>query len=361
MGIYTIVDIETTGGKFNEEGITEIAIFKFDGNNVVDKFVSLVNPEKEIQPFVVNLTGINNKMLTNAPKFYEVAKRIIEITENTILIAHNASFDYRIMRTEFSRLGYNFERDTLCTVQLSKKIFPDLPKYKLGNLCRSLGIPVSKRHRAEGDAFATVKLFELLLHKDTAKEIIAKTIKPINTIKLSDRLTQILADLPSKTGLFYFHDSNGEILYINKSKNIKKAVNNLFLGEAKKIKSLVSKTESISFDLLGNDLMCDLKLHKELKLHEPRYNQKRNQKSNLNGFSNDNMLIIDSGRHDAEQSVILIENNAYIGNTFVDLNHQINNIEILRNLVSSETNDNYNNFLIKNYLQKNKVKKIIRF
>ena len=95
--MYAILDIETTGGKYNEEGITEIAIYKFDGNEVVDQFISLINPERDIQPFVVKLTGINNKMLRNAPKFYEVAKRIIEITEDCILVAHNAEFDYRIL------------------------------------------------------------------------------------------------------------------------------------------------------------------------------------------------------------------------------------------------------------------------
>ena len=104
--MYAILDIETTGGKYNEEGITEIAIYKFDGNEVVDQFISLINPERDIQPFVVKLTGINNKMLRNAPKFYEVAKRIIEITEDCILVAHNAEFDYRILSLEFERLGF---------------------------------------------------------------------------------------------------------------------------------------------------------------------------------------------------------------------------------------------------------------
>ncbi len=122
--MYAILDIETTGGQFNEEGITEIAIYKFDGHEVVDQFISLVNPEKEIQPFVVKLTGINNAMLRSAPKFYEVAKRIIEITQDCIVVAHNSSFDYRILRTEFNRLGYDFIRPTLCTVELSKKLIP---------------------------------------------------------------------------------------------------------------------------------------------------------------------------------------------------------------------------------------------
>ncbi|HIC32661.1 MAG TPA: 3'-5' exonuclease, partial [Flavobacteriaceae bacterium] len=148
--MYSIVDIETTGGKYNEEGITEIAIYKFDGHKVVDQFISLVNPERDIQPFVVNLTGINSNMLKNAPKFYEVAKRIVEITEDTILVAHNAKFDYRILRTEFKRLGFDFERETLCTVELSKTLIPDQKSYSLGKLVRALGIPVSDRHRAAG-------------------------------------------------------------------------------------------------------------------------------------------------------------------------------------------------------------------
>ncbi|GAK95357.1 hypothetical protein Fjoh_3451 [Nonlabens ulvanivorans] len=120
--LYAIVDVETTGGKFNEEGITEIAIYKFDGHEIVDQFASLVNPEKEIQPFVVKLTGINNKMLVRAPKFYEVAKRVIEIMDGAVLVAHNANFDYRMLRIEFERLGYEFQTQTLCTVETGTKI-----------------------------------------------------------------------------------------------------------------------------------------------------------------------------------------------------------------------------------------------
>ena len=161
--MYAILDIETTGGQFNEEGITEIAIYKFDGHEIVDQFISLVNPEIPIQPFVVKLTGINNAMLVSAPKFFEVAKRIIEITSDCIIVAHNASFDYRILRTEFRRLGYNFEAKTICTVELAKKLIPEQPSYSLGKLVRALGIPMADRHRASGDALATVKLFKMLL------------------------------------------------------------------------------------------------------------------------------------------------------------------------------------------------------
>ena len=153
---YAILDIETTGGKYNEEGITEIAIYRFDGDKVVDQFASLVNPEIPIQPFVVNLTGINNAMLRTAPKFHEVAKRIIEITNDAILVAHNAQFDNRILTTEFDRLGYNFDKQTLCTVELAKQLMPDMASYSLGKLVQALGIPIANRHRAGGDALATV-------------------------------------------------------------------------------------------------------------------------------------------------------------------------------------------------------------
>lgn len=175
--MYSIIDVETTGGKFNQEGITEIAIYKFDGKKIIDQFISLVNPEIPIQQYVQNLTGINNKMLRNAPKFFQIAKRILEITEDTILVAHNSSFDYRMLKIEFKRLGFDFLISQICTVKLSKKLIPNKDSYKLGNLVKSLGIPISNRHRAAGDAMATVELFRLLLSKDKKRKIISQLIK----------------------------------------------------------------------------------------------------------------------------------------------------------------------------------------
>lgn len=225
--MYAILDIETTGGKYNEEGITEIAIYRFDGHEIVDQFSSLVNPEKPIQPFVVNLTGINNEMLRNAPKFYEVAKRIIEITDGCIMVAHNALFDNRILTTEFDRLGYPFEKQTLCTVELAKKLIPDMPSYSLGKLVRSLGIPLTDRHRAQGDAKATVALFKMLLAKDISKEIITETLKKDPKRQLAPKLLDIIQNIPSETGVYYMHNEAGNVIYIGKSKTSKK-VNTAF-------------------------------------------------------------------------------------------------------------------------------------
>ncbi|MEN8799507.1 MAG: exonuclease domain-containing protein, partial [Flavobacteriaceae bacterium] len=240
--MYAVLDIETTGGKYNEEGITEIAIHKFDGHQVIDRFISLVNPEKAIQPFVVNLTGINDKMLRTAPKFHEVAKRIVEITEGTVLVAHNAQFDYRVLRTEFGRLGYNFERKTLCTVDLSKRLIPDAESHSLGKLVRSLGIAVSDRHRANGDALATLKLFKFLLTKDSNKSIIRRVIKAEKLGVLSQRQIDIVSEMPSQTGVYYMYNKEGELIYLGKSGDIKRKINALFTKDGEEARKLQKAT-----------------------------------------------------------------------------------------------------------------------
>lgn len=163
--MYAVVDIETSGGRAQVDKITEIAIYIHDGRRVVDEFTTLINPEVSIPPFITNLTGINNQMVANAPKFYEVAKKIVLLTEGKLFVAHNAQFDYGFIQAEFKRLGYDYQRNTLCTVKMSRKIIPGLKSYSLGNLCQSVGIPINNRHRAAGDALATIKLLDLLLEK----------------------------------------------------------------------------------------------------------------------------------------------------------------------------------------------------
>lgn len=276
--MYAILDIETTGGQFNEEGITEIAIYRFNGHKVTDQFISLVNPEKEIQPFVVNLTGINNNMLRSAPKFYEVAKRIVEITEDCILVAHNAQFDYRVLKNEFRQLGFQYDRKTLCSVELSKKLIPDQPSYSLGKLARSLGIPVSDRHRASGDAQATLKLFKLLLVKDKSKNILEESVKNSTNTLLAPRLLNIIDELPASTGVYYIHNSEGKIIYIGKSRNIKKRINQHFTNSSRKAKAIQKEVTAVTYEETGSELIALLKESEEIKLNQPHYNRSRKRK-----------------------------------------------------------------------------------
>ena len=453
--MYAILDIETTGGQFNEEGITEIAIYKFDGHEIVDQFISLVNPEIPIQPFVVKLTGINNAMLQSAPKFFEVAKRIIEMTTDCIVVAHNASFDYRILRTEFRRLGYAFEARTLCTVELSKKLLPEQPSHSLGKLVRALGIPMADRHRASGDALATVKLFKILLEKDLEKTIVKDYIKLEVEKGITPKLLDIVAGLPSKTGVYYIHNEKGKLIYIGKSRNIKKRINQHFTGTTSKCKKIQSEVFTVTYEETGSEMIALLKESDEIKINKPIYNRAQRKsifqlalyaendekgylnlklqkadgrkkeitsftsiqegknalfritshynlcqkltglyvaKNNCfqytikecdgacighvtpdeynkrvqhfidkNSFDNQNMVLIDKGRTISERSAVLIENGIYKGYAFYDLNYQISNIEILRNIIIPMQNNRDTKNIIQGHIRKNTTLKILKF
>ena len=286
--MYAILDIEGTGGKYNEEGITEIAIYQFDGDTVTDKFSSLVNPERKIDPYVTKLTGINNKMLSRAPKFYELAKRIIEITEDCVIVAHNTDFDLRILQLEFDRLGYEYNRTTLCTVELSQKLLPDQESYSLGKLVRSLGIPITDRHRATGDATATLKLFQLLLNKDTDQSIIQDTLKKKVRKRLPKNLKELLDTVPSVTGTYSFYDKNQELIFLGKGKNVKSQVNRHFTKPTRLNKLLLKNVVDITTENTGNNLIAAIKENEIIKRLQPKYNKRRKKI-----FSHE--LVVDEG------------------------------------------------------------------
>ena len=387
-------------------------------------------------------------MLHNAPKFYEVAKRIVEITEGCIVVAHNSSFDYRILKTEFNRLGYTFKRKTLCTVELSKVLIPDQPSYSLGKLTRSLGIAISDRHRADGDAKATVKLFKMLLNKDLKKEIITQTVKTEQKSKMTSNLRTIIEKMPTETGVYYIHNETGDIIYIGKSNNIKKRITQHFTGTNSKSKKIQTLVTAVTFEKTGSELVALLKESEEIKKNKPilnralrktifthalyqfidhngyinlqidranreelpittftnrqsaksfmhnisekyelcqklvglyktnsscfkyevkecagaclqeesveDYNQKVNVLIELHRYDNKNMLIIDRGRYIDEKSVVVIENGIFKGLGFFDLNHQIDNTDVLLSLITPMSNNKDNQHIIQSYVRRNK-------
>ncbi len=392
-------------------------------------------------------------MLRNAPKFYEVAKRIVEITEDTILVAHNADFDYRILKTEFSRLGFAFKRKTICTVELSQQLIPDMESYSLGKLTRALGIPVSDRHRANGDALATVKLFKMLLNKDSDKTIIKQAIRIEKKSTLAPNLKDIIEELPSDTGVYYIHDANGNIIYIGKSNNIRKRITQHFTNKNSKSKKIQVQVAAVTYEKTGSELVALLKESEEIKTNKPLLNRalKRNnftqglysftdengyinlrithikkgqkpittftnRKSGVsfmnrmvesyelcnklcgleksetscfdyeieqchgacvlnespesynkraqavienNSYDNKDMILIDRGRDIDEKSVILIVDGVFKGIGFFDLNHQINNRDILESLITPMDNNRDTQHIIQSYMRKNKRLKIV--
>lgn len=273
--MYAVIDVEATGGKKGEESIIEVAIFLYDGETVVDQLISLVQPDREIDVYVQKLTQITTKMVKTAPKFHELAKRIIEITDGAVIVGHNVEFDYRMLKQEFSKLGYTYYRETIDTLPLSEKHFPDAESYSLGKLSKSLGIPVSDRHRASGDARATLELFKLLQDKDTSKDIILKEFIS-ETNKPSLKFDSILNELPNDTGIFYIFDKNNKIIYLSKSGNIAQSARKLLTGRSSLSNKIKLTAVEITYEITGNELISWLKENQEIKTLNPLLNE--NQK-----------------------------------------------------------------------------------
>ena len=280
--MYAIVDIETTGGSPKTEKITEIAIYLHDGDKITDEFSTLINPEKNIPHYITALTGISNEMVEDAPKFFEVAKEIVEFTDKRILVAHNASFDYKFMKSEFKSLGFDYNRENLCTLRLSRKLLPGYRSYSLGNLCHDLGILIENRHRAAGDALATVKLLEKLLdHSQTTgqEEIMMQSIST-NLKNLHPGLDlKTLSDLPEETGVYYFLNDQGQVIYIGKSKNIRKRImSHLSNNGSRRSIEMKESIAQVDYELTGSELVALLIESSEIKKHAPRYNRAQKRK-----------------------------------------------------------------------------------
>ncbi len=275
---YAIIDIEATGGSPKRDKITEVAIYLCEGEEVIDSFISLINPETEIPPFIRKLTGISNDMVSSAPIFKAVAPRIQEITEDAVFVAHNVQFDYSYIKAEFKRLGYEFRREKLCTVKLSRKIFPDLPSYSLGKLCAQLEIPLSNRHRASGDAFATVKLFNLLQKNDSEEHIQhSLSRKAIEDLLPNGMTLEFLEDLPEETGVYYFHDNKGNVIYIGRTNDIRRRVIQHFVNKTpnSKLWVMVQNTCDVSCEVTGSELIGQILESYEITRLKPKYNRQR--------------------------------------------------------------------------------------
>ncbi len=301
--MYSIVDIETTGGT----KITEISIFIHNGKKVIDEYTTLVNPESNIPPFITSLTGINNHMVRDAPKFYEIAKKVYEITKDTIFVAHSVNFDYNIIQKEFKALGADFKRKKLCTVRLSRKLIPGLKSYSLGALCATQNISIIDRHRARGDAEATAILFEKLLKLDD-RNIFESFLNPRSREATLPPLLskKIFDNLSIKEGVYYFKNEKKDIIYVGKANNIKQRVLSHFYDKAKKEVAMCMQIADISFTETGNELLALLLESSEIKKIYPKYNRaqrRANESIGMFSYEDRNGII-----HLASNKVKLIRN-----------------------------------------------------
>jgi len=278
--LYSVIDIETTGGRADAHKITEIAIYVTDGKEIIKEYQTLLNPERSISNMIQRLTGITPEMVEDAPLFCEVAKKIVEMTKDTVFIAHNVGFDYGFLRQEFAELGFNYVRPRLCTVRLSRKFFPGYPSYSLGNLCQSMGIPIENRHRAGGDALATTILFHKIMAADEEGELPTMLKKFSRKTVLPPNLkAEKFERLPDSCGVYYFLNEKGKVIYVGKSNNIRKRAISHFSSLSKRRNGLFEAIHDIHFEITGSELVALLLESSEIKKYYPQYNraQKRDR------------------------------------------------------------------------------------
>jgi DNA polymerase-3 subunit epsilon len=457
--MFAILDIETTGGSPSSEKITEIAIFFHNGQEVVGEWSTLINPEKNIPYFITGLTGITNEMVADAPKFYEVAKEIVERTENHTIVGHNVNFDYSFIKSEFRRLGFDYHRNTLCTVKLSRKIIPGHKSYSLGKICKDLGIEIRDRHRATGDALATLKLFELLVSKQNGDGEFTLISEPAGRYKnLNEHLTvEDIERLPEECGTYYFFDDQQQLLYIGKSKDIKhRVLNHLGNTTSKRALEMKQRIHTISYELTGSELVALLKESREIKDQKPMYNRAQKRSSfywglytgkdefgyitfrlqrisetaddPITSFNNKkeareiltrmveknwlcqklsglyvtegacfhhtirqcngacvqaeavatynkraetlldslkldqgNVLIVDRGRTEDERSLVRIEKGMYLGYGYISVNESYLSIDQMLECIKPELDNRDIRQILKNWLKKNKVEKMLYY
>jgi DNA polymerase III subunit epsilon len=277
---YAIVDIETTGGHASANGITEIAVYIHNGERVIKHFETLINPQQLIPKFITSLTGIDNDMVADAPTFDEVADVLFEMLNENVFIAHNVNFDYSFVKHQLKQSGYELTAKKLCTVRLGRKIFPGLPSYSLGNLCRSLKIGIENRHRAGGDAKATARLFEYMLANGAQSHIdlmlrrsSAEQWLPLNLDK------EVIDKLPSRPGVYYFHNNKDKIIYVGKAINLKKRVSSHFTHNDpdQKRQNFIRTIHKVSFKQCATELEAIVLESTEIKRLWPRYNKSQKQ------------------------------------------------------------------------------------
>ncbi|MBI1307568.1 MAG: DNA polymerase III subunit epsilon [Bacteroidetes bacterium] len=322
---YAVVDVETSG---QSNKITEIAVYVYDDEQreIVDTFSSLVNPECNIPVFISNLTGITDDMVRSAPRFFEIAKEVFTITENRVFVAHSVGFDYNVIRNEFRELGADFRRKKMCTVRLSRKVFPGLKSYSLGNLCESLGVEITDRHRATGDAKATTRLLELILDHDLDNSVgNALNVKSREASLPPNLPANVFHELPEQTGVYYMHDEEGKVIYVGKAINIKSRIEGHFADTSIRKWKFKDQIYDISYMLTGSELLALLVESAEIKKWFPTYN--RAQKYTGSGYT----LCRYRDQNDVERLEVIKQQKA-VGSPLAAFSNPTKGREFLRRL-----------------------------
>lgn len=314
---FAVVDVETTGGRPGLARIIEIGIVLIDDWKVTQHFESFVKTSEELSPFIQNLTGITPRKLENAPTFDEIARKVATLLDGRIFVAHNVASDYSAVASEMKRSGLDFSPEKLCTVKLSRKVFPGLPKYSLHNLTLSLGLPDFENHRALNDAMAAARILLLAQERfgsEPIDDILRGGKRPIVYPKGFDdrRIFQI----SQKPGIVYFVGKSG-ILYAAATRNARTRVLEILSRRKRNpLKGLLEGITDIRVKELGSEILARLCLESELAAAHYPCNALPAKKSDI-GAPLPDMAVFLPGRFPGDRGVVIVRRGKVLGYTFV--------------------------------------------
>ncbi|GAA5215290.1 exonuclease domain-containing protein [Corallincola platygyrae] len=270
------VDLETTGGVAVRDRIIEVAIVVTEDDKEVARWSSLVDPEQSLSPFIVDYTHITDEMLKTAPLFADVADRVAELTEGALFVAHNARFDYGFLKNEFRRLKRPWQATALCTVKLSRKLYPEFNKHNLDAIIARHDLPKVERHRAMGDVDAMLSFFRHA-RQHHGEEVMDQAVADLTRRpSLPPGLDpDIFEQLPTAPGVYRFFDEDGLLIYVGKSVNLSQRVLSHFSGhhQSQKGHRMTERVRHIEWTQTAGELTALLTELSEVKTHQPFFNR----------------------------------------------------------------------------------------
>jgi len=272
-----IIDLETTGANVSYDRIIEIGIIEIDEDGSTRKWSSLVNPGRDVPSFIEQLTGITNSLLSTAPRFEQIAKEVLLRIRGKRFIAHNVRFDYGFIRNEFSRLAYTFKASVICSLKLSRRLYPHESAHGLHAIIQRYNLNITKRHRALDDADAAYQ-FLLIAEQEHGVEKVSAILsheKKSSTIPTA-LSHDVVASLPQQPGVYYFWGTNAELLYVGKGINIRKRVLSHFSSDHKNAKEmrLCQQISNVTWDITAGELSALILESCKIKQLKPIFNRK---------------------------------------------------------------------------------------
>lgn len=346
--MYSIIDIEYTPKEDGTKKIIDIAVYNYDGYQITEQFFTLVNPEIPIDYTVRQITGITDKMLRKPPKFHEVAKRLIKLFDQRILVSHGVINDFAILNEEFMSLGYyDFTPKTLCTQLLTQKIMPDLERYTLKDIAASLGIVYPKKHRAMEDAFATMEVLKVLIDKDVQRKYVDADLKQI--IHPRKKLVQLAQQVPYHKGVFFFLNKNGRVIYADWGLNMRTKVYNYLSKLGRVAQRIKQQVYDIRYERHENSLIAQLRV---IQLRQRNVHQQRIPIPTKTSIPlEEETLLIAGGRHVHERCFLYFRRNLFQGYGYYELHHQIENRRVFFQKLIPIHPDKKTNSVLQKYLK----------